>query len=37
MARNNPIQRVLMADDDKDHAILFERIVRKEYPSVQVS
>jgi CheY-like chemotaxis protein len=37
MARNNPIQRVLMADDDKDHAMLFERIVRREYPSVQIS
>jgi CheY-like chemotaxis protein len=38
MAESNPIlHHILMADDDKDHAMLFERIVRKAYPSIQVS
>jgi CheY-like chemotaxis protein len=37
MKERNPIHHILMADDDKDHAMLFERIIRKEYPSIDVS
>jgi CheY-like chemotaxis protein len=37
MTERNPIHHVLMADDDSDHAMLFERIIRKEYPSINVS
>ena len=37
MEETNPIEHVLMADDDKDHALLFERIILKEFPSMKVS
>jgi CheY-like chemotaxis protein len=37
MTEASPIHHVLMADDDKDHAMLFERVIRKEYPSIHVS
>jgi CheY-like chemotaxis protein len=33
----NSIEHILLADDDKDHAVLFERTVRKEHPSVKIS
>lgn len=33
----NDIHHILLADDDKDHAILFERMIRKEYPAMQIS
>jgi CheY-like chemotaxis protein len=32
-----PIQNILLADDDKDHAALFGRILKKEYPQVHIS
>lgn len=31
------IEHVLLADDDRDHAAIFERFVRKEYPFVKLS
>lgn len=37
MEQYYPIQHILLADDDKDHAVLFERVVRKEYPHVRIS
>jgi CheY-like chemotaxis protein len=33
----NRTQHVLMADDDRDHALLFQRLIIKEYPSVKIS
>lgn len=33
----NDIHHILLADDDKDHAILFERMIRKDYPAMQIS
>jgi len=37
MENTNPIESILLADDDKDNAILFDRVIRKDYPSVQIS
>ena len=37
MKESNPKHHILMADGDKDHALLFEKIIRKEYPSVNFS
>ena len=37
MEQANYIQHILLADDDKDHAALFARIIKKEYPSVNLS
>lgn len=37
MEQRNPIHHILMADDDRDHAMLFERIIRNEYPSLKIS
>lgn len=37
MALANPIRHILMADDDRDHAILFERVIKKEYAQTKVS
>lgn len=37
MEERSPIQHVLMADDDRDHAVLFEKIIRKEYPHLKLS
>src|SRR5689334_11543874 len=37
MEQPNPIHHILMADDDRDHAILFEKIIRSEYPSLKIS
>jgi CheY-like chemotaxis protein len=37
MNEANSIQHILMADDDKDHALLFERIIKKEYTSIKIS
>jgi len=37
MEQRNPIHHILMADDDRDHAMLFEKIIRKEYPSLKIS
>jgi CheY-like chemotaxis protein len=37
MKEGNPIHHILMADDDQDHAMLFERIIKKDYPSVNIS
>lgn len=31
------IEHILLADDDRDHTILFDRLIRKEYPSLQIS
>jgi CheY-like chemotaxis protein len=33
----NTIEHILLADDDKDHAVLFERMIRKDYPSLKIS
>lgn len=32
-----PIEHILLADDDKDHAFLFERMIRKVDPSMTIS
>jgi CheY-like chemotaxis protein len=37
MNETNPIKHVLMADDDKDHAMLFERVIKKDFPLLEVS
>ena len=37
MGLANPIKHLLMADDDRDHAILFERVIKKEYPQTKIS
>lgn len=37
MADTNFIEHILLADDDKDHAVLFERTIRNAYPSVKIS
>jgi CheY-like chemotaxis protein len=37
MKQANPIKHILMADDDQDHAILFERVIKKEFPQIKVS
>lgn len=37
MKKISSVHHLLMADDDKDHAMLFERIIKKEYPCVHVS
>lgn len=37
MKQHYPIEHILLADDDKDHSILFERIIGKEYPSTKIS
>ena len=37
MEQENYIQHILLADDDKDHAALFARIIKKDYPSIKVS
>jgi len=31
-----PIRNILLADDDKDHAALFERILKREFPEVSI-
>jgi len=33
----NPVEYILLADDDRDHAILFERMIRKDYPTMKIS
>lgn len=37
MKNTNSIEHILLADDDKDHTLLFERIISKEYSSIKVS
>ena len=37
MKNMNPTEHILLADDDKDHASLFERIVKKDYPFIEIS
>jgi CheY-like chemotaxis protein len=37
MESTNDIQHILLADDDKDHAVLFQRMIKKEYPSITTS
>jgi len=37
MGQVNFIEHILMADDDRDHAVLFERVLRKEFPDVKLS
>jgi len=37
MKKESSVYHILMADDDKDHAMLFERIIKKEYPCVHIS
>jgi len=36
MEQENYIQHILLADDDRDHAALFARIIKKEYPSINL-
>lgn len=33
----HPIQHVLMADDDRDHAMLFEKVIKNEFPFLKIS
>lgn len=33
----HPIGHILMADDDRDHALLFQKIIAKEYPHTRIS
>jgi len=37
MDSTNDIEHILLADDDKDHAVLFQRMIKKEYPSIETS
>lgn len=37
MENTNGIQHILLADDDKDHVVLFKCVVEKEYPSINIS
>lgn len=37
MENTNPIEHILLADDDKDHAVLFDRVIRQDHPSVKIS
>lgn len=37
MEHHYPVQHILLADDDKDHAILFEKVVKRECPGVTIS
>lgn len=37
MMQRYPIRHILMADDDRDHAILFERNTKDNYPYLTVS
>lgn len=32
-----PIQNIVLADDDKDHALVFGKVLKKEYPHINVS
>jgi CheY-like chemotaxis protein len=36
MIQEYSIKRILLADDDDDHIILFEKILRKEFPQVEI-
>lgn len=31
------IEHILLADDDRDHSVFFERFIRTDYPGIQVS
>ena len=37
MEQLQPIEHILLADDDMDHAVLFEKLIGKEYPAVSIS
>ena len=37
MEQTYPIQNIVLADDDKDHALVFGRVLKKEYPQIHVS
>lgn len=37
MEQRNPINHILIADDDRDHALIFEKIIRREFPQMKVS
>jgi CheY-like chemotaxis protein len=37
MEQKYPIQNILLADDDEDHALIFGKVLKKEYPSINVS
>lgn len=37
MEQGYAIQHILLADDDKDHILLFQRIIKKLYPEIKVS
>jgi CheY-like chemotaxis protein len=37
MEQAYPIQHILLADDDMDHALIFGKVLKKEYPSIDVS
>ena len=37
MVNKGLVKHILLADDDKDHAVLFELMIKKEYPSMKIS
>lgn len=37
MVQQFTIQHIVLADDDRDHAVLFEKIIRKQFPQVKIS
>lgn len=37
MERKNPIEHILLADDDKDHALIFKTVLQQLYPSLKLS
>lgn len=37
MKQEQPIHHIVLADDDSDHAKLFSRILKSEYPDIEVS
>ncbi|MBA2746205.1 MAG: response regulator [Flavisolibacter sp.] len=37
LRKDTTIQHILMADDDIDHGVLFERVLKSEYPDIKLS
>lgn len=37
MEELHSIEDIVLADDDRDHTTLFERLIRREYPDVRIS
>jgi len=37
MEQRYAIQHILLADDDRDHILLFQRVIKKLYPEIEVS